>query len=200
MEQAILKAAEELFLEHGFEATSTVKIAKTVGCNQALVHYYFRTKDNLFNTIFESKFKRFFEKTFDMVDLSNKSFSEKILYFADSHFNLLLENPNLPKLILKELARKPENIRSLYDKLHMLPEKLIAAMNHELTKAVEAGEVRNISLMDIILTIVTLNFSLFSLMPVACDVLGMDKTSSEKLMKHRREENTKLISAYLKPV
>jgi AcrR family transcriptional regulator len=57
MEQAILEAAEKLFLEKGFASTSTTQIAREVGCNQALVHYYYRTKENLFNTIFENKFK-----------------------------------------------------------------------------------------------------------------------------------------------
>jgi AcrR family transcriptional regulator len=45
MEQAILETAERLFLEKGFAATSTTQIAKAVGCNQALVHYYFRTQE-----------------------------------------------------------------------------------------------------------------------------------------------------------
>ena len=52
MEEVILETAERLFLEKGFALTSTTEIAKAVGCNQALIHYYFRTKDNLFNTHF----------------------------------------------------------------------------------------------------------------------------------------------------
>lgn len=44
MQQKIMEAAQTLFLEKGYMATSTVDIAKKVGCNQALVHYYFRTK------------------------------------------------------------------------------------------------------------------------------------------------------------
>ena len=56
-ELAILKAAEELFLEQGFEQTTTKQIAQRAGCNQALLHYYYRTKDNLFVQIFEEKVK-----------------------------------------------------------------------------------------------------------------------------------------------
>ena len=52
MEIQILETAEKLFLEKGFASTSTTEIAREVGCNQALVHYYFRTKENLFNTIY----------------------------------------------------------------------------------------------------------------------------------------------------
>ena len=54
-EEEILKAAEELFVEHGYNATSTTDIAKRVGCNQALIHYYFRNKENLFQQIFTKK-------------------------------------------------------------------------------------------------------------------------------------------------
>ena len=56
-EQLILEAAEKLFLEKGFAMTSTTEIARVAGCNQALVHYYFRTKENLFQSIFENKFR-----------------------------------------------------------------------------------------------------------------------------------------------
>jgi len=55
MEGEILKKAEKLFLEKGFAMTSTVEIAKAAGCNQALVHYYYRTKENLFRHIFAKK-------------------------------------------------------------------------------------------------------------------------------------------------
>ena len=64
MESIILETAERLFLEKGFAMTSTTEIAKEVGCNQALVHYYYRTKENLFNVIFEQKFNGFFQGIF----------------------------------------------------------------------------------------------------------------------------------------
>ena len=44
-EKSILEAAERLFLEKGFALTSTTMIAKEVGCNQSLIHYYFRSKE-----------------------------------------------------------------------------------------------------------------------------------------------------------
>ena len=79
MEEAILETAERLFLENGYASTSTTQIAKEVGCNQALVHYYFRTKENLFNTIFEKKFKVFFQQIFDMNHLENLSFLSSMI-------------------------------------------------------------------------------------------------------------------------
>ena len=67
MEQAILRAAERLFLDKGFALTSTTEIAREAGCNQALVHYYFRTKENLFS-------KRF---SFITISARKRTFSRK---------------------------------------------------------------------------------------------------------------------------
>lgn len=120
-EQAILEAAEKLFLEKGFEATSTTQIAKKVGCNQALIHYYFRTKDNLFNTIFEQKFRYFFQQLFNIEGAKSMGFEDKIRHLITSHFSLLENNPQIPLLIIRELSRRPEQVALLREKLRELP-------------------------------------------------------------------------------
>lgn len=199
MENAILEAAEKLFLENGFKSTSTTQIARQVGCNQALVHYYFRTKENLFNTIFENKFRNFFQSIFDTTHLVNMDFIEKIKYITYSHFDLLCENPKLPKLILNELSNKPDNIKLLKEKLRTLPEKLFTMMSTELEAEIKAGRVRQIEFMDIVITIVSLNVALFTMVPVAVSILGIDDITKDFMLKHRREENVKLILSYLRP-
>ncbi|MBP1676009.1 MAG: transcriptional regulator, TetR family [Bacteroidetes bacterium] len=199
MEKSILKAAEIMFLEKGFEATSTTQIAKAVGCNQALVHYYFRTKDNLFNTIFESKFKSFFKNIFDTTQLVNLSFLDKIKHIADTHFDLLYENPQIPKLILNELARKPEHLKVLRDKLYVLPEQLFSMMSAELEKEIEAGRVKNVTFVDIIITIVSLNVAMFVMEPVVRGVLQLTEEQKKFLLLHRKKENLNVILSYLKP-
>ena len=113
MEQQILETAEKLFLEKGFAATSTTQIAKEIGCNQALIHYYFRTKENLFNSIFESKFKMLFRRIFDTTQLESLSFNDKVKYIVETHFDILAENPRMPMLIINEFSRQPEQIKIL---------------------------------------------------------------------------------------
>lgn len=199
MERSILEVAERLFLEKGFDGTSTTQIAKEVGCNQALVHYYFRTKENLFNTIFEKKFSAFFQSVFDTANLSGLTFIEKIRYISESHFDLLLQNPKLPRLILSELSVRPDSLKELKNKLHIIPEKLIAMMQAELQQEIKAGTVRNVDFIDIIIALVSLNVALFTLLPVAGKLLDFDQTIIESLIKHRREENVKVILSYLRP-
>ena len=199
MEQAILETAERLFLEKGFASTSTTQIAKAVGCNQALVHYYFRTKENLFNIIFESKFKLFFQKIFDTTQLINMSFPDKIKHIVETHFDLLLENPKLPLLILNELARQPEQMSILREKLHTIPEKLFSLMNEELEIEIAAGRAKNINFVDIVVTIISLNIALFTMLPVAAEVVQFNELQQKALMAHRRSENVNIVMSYIKP-
>lgn len=199
MEKAILEAAEKLFLEKGFDATSTTQIAREVGCNQALVHYYFRTKDNLFNTIFESKFRTFFQEIFDTTKLTTLSFTDKIKHIAETHFDLIAVNPLLPRLILNELSRKPENVGMLRDKLHTLPEQMFEGLNKEMQDEISAGRIKNITILDLIATILSLNVAIFIILPIATEALQIGEDQKRFMLAHRRSENINIIMSYLRP-
>ena len=199
LEQAILEVAEKLFLEKGFALTSTTEIAKEVGCNQALVHYYFRTKDNLFNVIFEQKFKLFFQGIFEMKNMGKLKFKDKLKYIIESHFDLLRKNPGIPSLILNELSRRPEQITALREKLYELPEKLIKELNEELRLEIEKGNIREISLIDLIVSMLSLNVALFIMLPVVEKALLWDVAQKEFMISHRRTENVDFILKSLRP-
>lgn len=199
MEQQILETAERLFLEKGFDATSTTQIAKAVGCNQALVHYYFRTKDNLFNRIFESKFKAFFQNIFETNKLAGLSFSEKIKHIAETHFDLIAENPMLPRLILNELSRRPEHVKEIKEKLKTLPEQLFEIMNKELQEEIKVGKIKAVTLMDVVLTTVSLNVALFVMLPIAKEALKLTSDQIKFILAHRKTENVNIIMSYLRP-
>ena len=199
MEQLILDTAEQLFLEKGFDSTSTTQIAKVVGCNQALIHYYFRTKENLFNSIFESKFKMLFQRVFDTTQLENLSFTDKIKHIVETHFDILSENPKMPMLILNELSRQPEQIKILKERLQALPEKLISIMSKELESEIAAGKVKNSTFIDIMFTIVSLNIALFTLLPIAVNIVELNDIQLKFLLAHRRSENVNIVMSYLRP-
>jgi len=198
MEQTILEVAERLFLEKGFALTSTTEIAKKVGCNQALVHYYFRTKDNLFNTIFEQKFRMLFENMYASQNFGNISFSEKVRRAVESHFDLLTKNPKLPLLVATELSRLPENLKNLRNKLQTVPFELFTKLNNELQQEIAEGRARKVELMDIIITMVTLNAGLFMMLPIASGIMQLDEEQTKELLAHRREENVQVILNYIK--
>ncbi len=199
MEKIILEVAERLFLEKGFAMTSTTEIAKEVGCNQALIHYYYRTKDNLFNVIFEQKFKLFFQEIFGLKDLGEIPFLDKLKYIIESHYDLLMKNPKIPALILNELSRQPDQINTLRDKLRTLPEQLFAALNEELQSEISNGKIREITLFDLLISMLSLNLALFIMMPVVENLLSLNETQKELLIVHRKSENVEFILKSLRP-
>ena len=115
-EQLIIETAERLFLEKGFAMTTTTEIAKEVGCNQALVHYYYRTKDKLFDAIFEKKIKMFISTLLQIGD-DNIPFEEKLKRKIEAHFDMIKANPKIPFLFFNELTTNPKRIDNLKDKI-----------------------------------------------------------------------------------
>ena len=199
MEQSILETAERLFLEKGFKSTSTTEIAKEVGCNQALVHYYFRTKDNLFNTIFETKFRMFFQNIFDIENMGIMTFEEKLKRIIESHFDMVRQNSKIPLLIVTEFSRNPEMVGMLKQKLTGVVTSIFGSINAELQSEITAGRVRKIELTDLIFNAISINVSLFLLLPVAAEIMGMDESQKEFVINHRRDEHVKLILNSLRP-
>ena len=193
MEIVILETAERLFLEKGFAMTSTTEIAKEIGCNQALIHYYYRTKENLFNIIFEKKFKQFFQNIFILENLDQLAFLDKLKHIIEAHFDMVRQNPRIPLLIVTEFSRNPEMVATLKEKLQGVVTSLFESLNTDLQAEIAAGRVRQITIIDLIFTVISINISLFLLLPVAAEIMTMDEKQKEFVINHRRDEHVKLI-------
>ena len=82
-EQIILKAARKVFTHKGFDGARMQEIADEAGINKALLHYYFRSKDKLFEAIFKEVITTFFPRIISVLT-SDLSLFEKITLFTDS--------------------------------------------------------------------------------------------------------------------
>lgn len=198
MESIILETAERLFLDKGFALTSTTEIAREAGCNQALVHYYFRTKEQLFIRIFEES-SRFFvdaeESTGENFDL----FLEKLTRKIEAHFDIIAQNPKIPFLIINEITTNPQRIKALHKSIGEYPASIIRKVNEELEEAIAQGEVRPITVLDLILTVLSLNVLPQLLRPILEEVMPLPPEEVQKLIARRKEENVKLIINSLRP-
>ncbi len=199
MEIVILETAERLFLEKGFSMTSTTEIAKEVGCNQALIHYYYRTKENLFNVIFETKFREFFRSIFELENVKGLNFTEKLTYIIGSHFDMVRKNPKIPILIFNEFTRNPDMVSSLKSKLAGVVSQITTTINTELQNEIKAGRIREISMTDLIFSVISSNISLFLILPVVSGILSLDEQQKEIFINHRRDENIRIILNGIKP-
>ncbi len=113
-ENRIFDAATEVFIEKGMDGARMQDIANHAGINKALLHYYFRTKDKLFNAVFEKIAGKMFEKFSPIFDAS-LPLEDKIRFFFREHIAFLQRNPRLPGFILNEINRNPQRMRKLLD-------------------------------------------------------------------------------------
>ncbi len=186
-EQAILKAAEELFLEQGFEQTTTKQIAQRAGCNQALLHYYYRTKDNLFVQIFEEKAK-FIATHFLDINSTAQTLEERISQMVELHFELFRKNPRLVPFLLKEVLSDPVRVAPILDKIKQYMVKIFGKIDEALHEEIEKGTARPVSTLNVILTLVSLDMAPFIIAPVLQRVLDLtDEQLDEQLDKRKPE-------------
>jgi AcrR family transcriptional regulator len=197
-EQQILEAAERLFLDKGFALTSTTEIAKVAGCNQALVHYYFRTKDQLFDAIFERKVYLFMS-AFLEIDSEELSFQERLKRKVEAHYDILSANPKLPFLFVNELTTNPERIKTVREKIDATSQSFFFRLKTELEEEIQKGNIRPMNSIDLILTIIAMNATLFIVSPMIKVISNISDEDFQKILAHRKEENVKIILNSLKP-
>jgi TetR/AcrR family transcriptional regulator len=198
MEQNILETAEELFLDKGFALTSTTEIARKVGCNQALVHYYFRTKEKLFETIFERLAKTMVSSILRDDDPS-KPFEERLRVVIESHFDMLMKHPKLPFFFFNELITNPKRLDSLSTKLKVIPLTVLQRFSSDLQAEIDRGRIRPMEPIMLLLTIVSLNITPFLVKPIFQSFTEMDDKQYKAIMIERKKENVRIIMRSLVP-
>ncbi len=197
-EQVILEAAEKLFLEKGFSMTSTTLIAKAAGCNQALIHYYFRTKEHLFEAVFEKKMKMFVS-TFFQAGKENSTLEDKLKQKIETHFDMLKANPQLPFLIFNELITNPKRLDKFKNKIKTIARPILLQIQSDLQTEIEKGNIRPITAVDLLITIFSLNVILFLGSPILKTIANLSDDEYQNFIEHRKRENVTAILKSLRP-
>ncbi len=199
LEQDILQKAEELFLEKGFASTSTTDIARAVGCTQALVHYYYRTKEKLFQQIFLGKLELLLSY------VSRAQYDGDIFgcieTIVNQYFNLLSANRKLPFFVLQELVLNPERRNFIRTQLIDNPSRqsIYAAFDTIIQNEVKKGTIRPIETFDLLLNIVSLVVTNFVMLPIYEDCLQKDEAAVSLFLEQRRQEILTTIFSRLQP-
>ena len=111
-EQRILAAARKVFQSKGMHGARMQDIADTAGINKALLHYYFRNKEQLFESVFMEAIQKFLPALFELWK-SDLPFEKKLTQFIHGYMDLLLANPFLPAFILHEINQNPQRLQSI---------------------------------------------------------------------------------------
>jgi len=107
-EEKIKAAARIVFTKKGYAATRTRDIAEEAGINLALLNYYFRSKEKLFELIMMEKMTSFFGVITPILNDTSLDLEEKFVAISEKYTKTLLENPDLPLFILSEVRMNPD--------------------------------------------------------------------------------------------
>ena len=194
IEKRILWVAERLFLEKGFSGTSTTEIAKAVGCNQALIHYYFRTKEKLFWDVFSPKVEQVVEYLDAPLDESI-DFIERIRNVIDFYFGILELDERLAPFIVNELIMHPGRWDKFRDR-YLRNESRSSAFNRfesMVAEEIQAGHIRSMRAIDLLMNIMSLTISAFIAAPKGFASGECDSNLRKAYLDNRREDIKALI-------
>ena len=198
-EQIILEAAEAEFLEKGYGNAKTVSIAKRAGVSHSMLHYYFRTKEQLFQKVFKEKVQTF-TQMFSVVFEQNTDFYEFLRLIIETQFKFMTQNPQLPMFVFREILSNNENrewaIKTLFP--HLFP--FLSAIEKMLHTEISKGTVRPIAIQNLLMNIISINLSFFIALPVLQEVFPETKDADKTdLLNERLESNVQFILNALKP-
>lgn len=191
-ETMILQAAEKEFLEKGYAGTRTTEIARAAGVTHAMLHYYFRTKDKLFEKIVSDKIDKLVDIFLGAVGNPQLPLKERLRDSIERHFDFLVANASLPRFIVNELAVHPERIEQIREKLYVKAGKILSEMQKELD-AIKSCIDAKMLLVDII----SLNVFPFLAYPMVKVMAGGFFDDIGAFLEMRKQENVRTVLAKL---
>jgi TetR/AcrR family transcriptional regulator len=202
-EQRILDAARAVFIRRGTAGARMQEIAQEAGVNQALLHYYFRTKERLSQAVFQHMASRLFPALIQTLG-AEISLDDKIDAIVALYIENLVRNPFLPAYLLSELHHHPERIGQLLTTAagtspsQVMP-ALVAKLAKQIDERVRDGTMRPIAPEQFVVNIISLCIFPFAARPMLGVVLGMDDAAFARFIEQRKTELPIFIRNALRP-
>ena len=176
-----------VFTERGYAATRTEDIAKAAGINRALLHYYYTDKQTIFQLIFESRFREFFQGLFAILDTQDTLLG-KIEKIIEHEINVLCAHPDLPRFIIMEVAQQPELLFEHGKKLGLNPVVLMQRFERDVQIEVDKGAIRPIAGKALLINIMSLSIYPFVARPILLKLMQVDQEGFKVMMQNRKKE------------
>lgn len=153
VKERILDVSRKLFVENGYAGTSIRDIASASETNVAMVNYYFQSKHNLFEIIFDEALEVMLRKIFSILN-SDLDFFALIDKWVSNYYDLLLHYPQIPIFVLNEINHDPENLsKKIRDRK---PVAIFTTVSDRINKEIEKGTIRETPVVNLLLSIMSL--------------------------------------------
>lgn len=191
-EEKIKKAALKLFTRKGYAATRTRDISEEAGINLALLNYYFRSKEKLFELLMAELLEQFFRGIVEIFNDEKTSLDEKMKMFVAQYTALLKEQPDLPLFIFHHLRANPGKLASRLEMGRLFKSYFF----NQLAREMERRKIRRIHPMQFVMNLLAMTVFPFIAAPLLKEVAGIDGKMFDKLV----EERLTLIPQWMKVI
>lgn len=194
-EQKIFAAAHEIFTQKGMDGAKMQEIADLAGINKALLHYYFKNKEKLYEAVARGVVGKAIPVIRQMLE-GDQPLEEKIRHFIDFYVSLISRNPFIPLFIISEINKHPERFfECIFPNELPRPELFFQQVEAEIA----SGNIRPIHPKHLIVNIISLCIFPFVGKPMMRLVLGMSPEDMRAFMDERKMEVTNFVLAALRP-
>ena len=197
-EQQILAAAEQEFLTKGYDGARTTSIAQAAGVTHAMLHYYFRTKEQLFERIVDEKFATMSHSMVAIIGDPSLPIVERIKGGIAAHFDFIAANPLLPGFVINEIISRPERYEVLYKRAGFVVNSVYNSLQAEVDSAAERGEIERVDIKMLFISIMSLNIFTFVAYPFMEPIMGELMANREQFLAARKAENIETILRRIK--
>ncbi len=192
-ENRIKEVAKRLFIERGFEATKTRDIAQEAGVNIALLNYYFRSKEKLFEKIFEESVNPYLHI---LVSILNEDLplEAKIRKFVTHYIDVIKEEPHLTLFVLSEMRYRKSTVM---ERIFVPEIKSTQTLKQQLESEAEKGNIRPMHHQQFELCIAAMVAFPFIAKPITMAIGEMNEADFDRFMEDRKTIIADMMWAYL---
>lgn len=191
VEEDIIRSARHVFVEKGYDGATMREIAAGAGINISMLHYYFRSKDNMFDIVFEDVFRRMYGKIFETI-ADDKDIFEKISAIVGLYVDTLVAEPRLPNFIFNEVTQRPDR-SGRFAGYKEYVQQYTRSFQKQLDRAAGEGRIRRVSVMELIVDIESLCVYPFLTGPLWQKVFDVSPEDFIRMVENKKEIFTRNI-------
>lgn len=188
-EGQILIAAKEVFQKKGMDGARMQEIADEAGINKAMLHYYYRSKQLLFEAVFSNAFALLAPQLNKILN-DDSSIEEKVRNFTHNYISFIAKHPYLPNFIIQEMNRNPKFFELIQQNAAF---PTLEKFNNQVALEVEQGILKPIDGKHLFINIISLNIFPFVATPLIKGFLGIEDKGFKELVEERKTAVSEFI-------
>lgn len=189
-EQQIIEAARKIFMQKGLSGARMQDIADEAGINKAMLHYYYRSKDKLFEIVFAEAVQMLLGRI-NNIFIGDMPWKEKIVAVVDNYIASISENPYLPLFVLHEINQNPDRLVQQFLHGPLFPN--LRAFMAQLAEEAAKGNIRKVDPLQLMISIISMCIFPFVAKPLLTGVFQLNPDAFGQFI----EERKKFVSSFV---